>query len=349
MKAPINQASGGFNASVSQDKGVGAVRVRVNMYYHAHGGKTLKPDPEKHEKQGEKRGRLENAPKIEYHHHEIKMEKKIMAKVSQETLKKLNDFLDSLPSEAQSKCSLCNETLVHLVKTAEVETGAGTATVTRELANRINDGAAPGDKVSGNALRNRVQNAEGIKCSDRADKQEPKPKPKECPVCGSVYPCDHKHCPNGCEKAAVEKPDAYDARHFCFQAAGNLRSIPKDDANKVTELTRVFDFLIGQIRESGDVGALADCANKLVSYIDHKRALGLAHCSRKLSTEDRDNILFKVEKLYPGKNDGWKRACALNEVGLKCGKKKDSPWTPTEVRNNLRHAKIRQDAKTGKE
>mgnify|MGYP001112075828 CR=1 FL=1 len=83
-----------------------------------------------------------------------------MPRVSQESLKRLKAFIDSLPAEARSKCALCNDTLVHLVKTAEVETGAGTATVTRALADRINEDAAPGDRVSGEALRSKVVTAE---------------------------------------------------------------------------------------------------------------------------------------------------------------------------------------------
>jgi len=62
-----------------------------------------------------------------------------MPRVSQESINRLNAFIDSLPPEARNKCALCNETLVHLVKTAEVESGAGTATVTRALADRINE------------------------------------------------------------------------------------------------------------------------------------------------------------------------------------------------------------------
>jgi hypothetical protein len=52
------------------------------------------------------------------------------------------------------------ETLTHIVKTAEVETGAGTATVTRALACRINAGAAAQDVVTGDQLRDRVRNKE---------------------------------------------------------------------------------------------------------------------------------------------------------------------------------------------
>jgi len=67
-----------------------------------------------------------------------------MPRVSQETISKLNDFLDSLPEAARAKCALCNETLTHIVKTAEAQTGAGTATVTKGLADRINSDVKKG-------------------------------------------------------------------------------------------------------------------------------------------------------------------------------------------------------------
>lgn len=60
-----------------------------------------------------------------------------------------------------SKCRLCTETLTHIVKKAEVETGAGTATVTRAIAEKINENAAPGDKVTAGALEQRVRRHEG--------------------------------------------------------------------------------------------------------------------------------------------------------------------------------------------
>lgn len=84
-----------------------------------------------------------------------------MGRVNQETLSKLRDFLDSLPAEVKGKCALCNETLTHIVKKAEVETGAGTATVTRALADNINEGAADGDRVSGKQLQFRARYHEG--------------------------------------------------------------------------------------------------------------------------------------------------------------------------------------------
>ena len=79
----------------------------------------------------------------------------------EDAINAVREFFGALPDDAKKKCSLCNETLTHIVKLAEVETGAGTATVTRVLAEQINDGAVDGDRVSGDALRFRVRNAEG--------------------------------------------------------------------------------------------------------------------------------------------------------------------------------------------
>ncbi len=99
-----------------------------------------------------------------------------MPRVRQESLDKLAEFIGSLPKDARNKCALCNETLTHLVKTAEVQTGAPTATVTRALANKINETAVPGDVVSGEALTQRVRYSEGLKCqNDIINKPQPEP------------------------------------------------------------------------------------------------------------------------------------------------------------------------------
>lgn len=50
-----------------------------------------------------------------------------MPRPSSEQLKRLQAFFDTLPAEQKGKCALCNETLVHIVKQAEVEVGVGTA------------------------------------------------------------------------------------------------------------------------------------------------------------------------------------------------------------------------------
>lgn len=146
-----------------------------------------------------------------------------MPRVSTETIEKINAFFDDLPDEARSKCALCNETLTHIVKSAEAQTGAGTATVTRELAHRINEDAAPGDRVDGEKLRNRVNNQErksicvkntdrptGKKALTQSTKKEPEPKPEfkpefkpepqtwTCTECGKEYPMSVEKC--DCQK-----------------------------------------------------------------------------------------------------------------------------------------------------
>lgn len=86
-----------------------------------------------------------------------------MAAVSAEAIRKLHEFIESLPEEARSKCSLCNQTLTHIVKQAEAQTGAGTRTVTRMLAEKINETAAPADQVTPEGLRQRALETAGEK------------------------------------------------------------------------------------------------------------------------------------------------------------------------------------------
>lgn len=83
-----------------------------------------------------------------------------MGRIKPETIGLINEMFDQfegvLGKDALSKCSICRETLTHIVVKTEVETGAPRSTVTRELAGRINEGAAPLDRVNGNQLRQRV-------------------------------------------------------------------------------------------------------------------------------------------------------------------------------------------------
>ena len=145
-------------------------------------------------------------------------------RVSADALKKLNAFIDALPSEARGKCALCNETLTHLVKLAEVETGAGTATVTRVLAEKINEDAAPQDRVSGNQLRNRVQYNEGaVKCGNSADNQP------------TTY--------NQEEQDAIADGEFFDGQRFATMAIEQLRRIKKDDPDRVAALNRVKEWI----------------------------------------------------------------------------------------------------------
>lgn len=104
-----------------------------------------------------------------------------MSKPTQDVIKKVIAFFDALPEETISKCTLCRDTLTHICTSAEVETGAGKATVTRELANKVNKNAAEHDKVTSESLRNRVRYHSGethpIKWSNSPDKTPPASKP----------------------------------------------------------------------------------------------------------------------------------------------------------------------------
>ena len=60
-----------------------------------------------------------------------------MGRVSQATIEQIKAIFDSLPDETKSKCALCRDTLTHITKKIEVETGAGTVTVTRVFADKI--------------------------------------------------------------------------------------------------------------------------------------------------------------------------------------------------------------------
>jgi ribosomal protein L44E len=192
-----------------------------------------------------------------------------MASVSKEALDRLNYFFEALPKEVRNKCALCNETLTHIVKTAEVETGAGTATVTRELAKRINEGAAPGDQVSGGALRHRVQRAEGAICSNRANKLEPKNKQE------NQTETDDKHeikeikrakdgtMRGGARKGAGRKPKQKlkppknheednlenlknwsESLRWAETAIAHLENIKQNDPNKTKALDMVIEWAI---------------------------------------------------------------------------------------------------------
>ena len=83
-----------------------------------------------------------------------------MSRVSRETLDKLQAFFDTLEPEVMSKCALCNKTLTHIVKQAEVQTGAGTLTVARGIAERVNKDSAPEDRINDTSLMQRVVNEE---------------------------------------------------------------------------------------------------------------------------------------------------------------------------------------------
>lgn len=169
-----------------------------------------------------------------------------MMKVSQQTIAKLEDFLKDLPSEVWAKCSICNETLVHYVKKAEVETGSGTATVTRVLADKINESAAPGDKITGEQLRQRALRHTGEradKCADRTDKKEPVT--WRCTICNREYPVTIEACPD-CDGSNGVVSHAMD---FAASAISQLKRIRKDDPNREKAFLKIENYIAKQRAE----------------------------------------------------------------------------------------------------
>ena len=77
---------------------------------------------------------------------------------------------------------MCNETLTHLVKQAEAQTGAPMTTVCRAIAAEVNKDAAPNDVVTPRALRERVSQKTGEKnriVSNGDNEPDPEPTEKE--------------------------------------------------------------------------------------------------------------------------------------------------------------------------
>lgn len=58
-----------------------------------------------------------------------------------------------------------------------MQTGAGTATVARVLLEKINEGTAPGDRVSGENINQKVRRHEGIDNFKITDRKNKTPKP----------------------------------------------------------------------------------------------------------------------------------------------------------------------------
>lgn len=74
------------------------------------------------------------------------------------------------------------------------------------------------------------------------------------------------------------------------------------------------------------------------------KEMNLSEClpdchGKKLSTSERDEMLFMVEMLYKGKGQNTKRAEALNNAGIQT--RDGGEWTPKKISDNLRHAKGR--------
>jgi hypothetical protein len=164
-----------------------------------------------------------------------------MGRVSQETVDKLSAFIESLPEEVKSKCAFCNETLTHIVKKAEVETGAGTATITGEIAKKHNETAATHDKVSGKQLQDRVRYKEG---KDKVGISENK-QPTNTQI-------DH-------EEGTPDKPNPGPERNISEQVE-LPRKLPQISTllEKATDLQKQFVNTLHQLGELSYSGSLKD-------------------------------------------------------------------------------------------
>jgi len=160
-----------------------------------------------------------------------------MGRVSQETIDRLAAFIESLPPEARGKCALCNETLTHIVKQAEVECGAGTATVAKVLAEKINEGAAPGDVVTAEALEKRVKRNEGKVEKDESSFLEPT-------ATGSKLPTEWVDDSEEEEKPApVANHMATEADQLAAIVISQLSRMRKDDPLRESALCRILKYI----------------------------------------------------------------------------------------------------------
>ena len=157
-----------------------------------------------------------------------------MPRVKQETINKLRDLINSLPDESRNKCALCNETLTHIVKQAEAQIGAGTATVTRVLAEEINKDAAPRDRVTGEQLRQRTRYNEDPSIWQNSPNKPTEPETADdwpdgeptwtCKNCGGEFPVAETEC--YCQKNPISQ------NFQCAQMAiVNLERINKKEAD----------------------------------------------------------------------------------------------------------------------
>lgn len=185
-------------------------------------------------------------------------------------------FFGELPADAKKKCSLCNETLTHIVKLAEVETGAGTATVTRVLAEEINEGAADGDKVSAKALDSKVRYHEGRKSRHFADNSQ-NPIGPPVPV---VTSCDK---PEEIAVAVAEKVEAgMSANAAAKEVARETGKKPdavrqaynrkKGDPSRASQAANIVGFALAQLeRLSKEDPGWEDAIVKLETWVEKFR------------------------------------------------------------------------------
>jgi len=172
-----------------------------------------------------------------------------VGRVSQETIDRLNAFIETLPVEARKKCALCNETLTHIVKHAEVETRAGTATVTRALADKINETAAPQDMITKEQLRGRVQRNDGtVDCTKHANNLiAPKEDTRKESESRTSRINQSAENPKAEEKPQLPAAPFSTAKQFSMMAISQLTRIRQEDPQRVAALMEVRDYIDNQL------------------------------------------------------------------------------------------------------
>ena len=67
-----------------------------------------------------------------------------MGRVSKETIEKVENFVDSISEKDREKCNACNKTLTCIMSKGKDITGAGIGTISRFLADKINNDIGSG-------------------------------------------------------------------------------------------------------------------------------------------------------------------------------------------------------------
>lgn len=120
-----------------------------------------------------------------------RMEINKMARVSKETKEKVKAVLEEEANQGHlGKCTLCNQTLLHLCKSTEVIADAPMSTVLNQIVELVNESALPADKVTVGQLKGRVQRESGtggqkVIGMNHADKS-----PESNEVCRNDNPLD---------------------------------------------------------------------------------------------------------------------------------------------------------------
>jgi len=123
-------------------------------------------------------------------------------------------------------------------------------------------------------------------------------------------------------KQPIKEPEIEPKKSAVIEAPDPLPESIPDTAPEPDPLPEEPE-VIDSVSEDVQADTLPDCHGKI------------------LTVQERDMMLLKVEKLFPGKLMNQVRADALNAAGILTGRGK--PWESKAVGDNLRLAKIRAE------